>query len=73
VDSSAAGLLKAVRRLPVHRGAQTPAIAMGGADRAQRRRSVLAGFRLHLPKPVTARDLAHTLAPLPALLPSASR
>jgi CheY-like chemotaxis protein len=68
------GLLKAVRRLPLHRGAQTPAIAMGGeADRTQRRRSLLAGFRLHLHKPLTARDLAQTLAPLLALMPTGPR
>jgi CheY-like chemotaxis protein len=67
-------LLRAVRRLPAHSGARTPAIAMSGeADRTQRRRSVLAGFRLHLPKPITAHDLAHTLAPLLALLPSGPR
>jgi CheY-like chemotaxis protein len=55
--------LAAVRRLPLSRGAPPPAIAVtchNGPD--DRRRTLLSGFRLHVPKPIDGMRLAQIVA-----------
>lgn len=66
--------LKAVRRLPGESGARTPAVALTVHNQPDdRRRSILAGFRLHLAKPMTAGELASKLATLLRLSPHRAR
>jgi PAS domain S-box-containing protein len=53
-------LVRRVRMLPFDRGGKVPAIALSAyAGAEDRRRALLAGFQLHIPKPV---DPAHLLA-----------
>ena len=57
------GFLKALRRLPEDAGGCTPAIALTvHNDPKDRRRSLLAGFRAHLAKPMSPTELAQKLA-----------
>jgi PAS domain S-box-containing protein len=53
-------LIRRVRMLPFDRGGQVPAIALSAyAGAEDRRKALLAGFQLHIPKPV---EPAHLLA-----------
>jgi len=68
-------ILRAVRQIEVERGvpleARVPAIALtglGGAD--DRVRALMAGFQVHLAKPVDARELVQTLFRLTTADPS---
>jgi CheY-like chemotaxis protein len=62
------GFLRAVRRMPPARGGQTPAVALTAHNSsADKRRSLLNGFKLHLAKPVGGERLAQVLAGLLAL------
>jgi CheY-like chemotaxis protein len=58
-------LIKKVRLLDETDGARVPAIALTGHARAEdRRRSLAAGFDVHLAKPVTPHVLCDTIASL---------
>lgn len=60
--------LRAVRRLPASMGGQAPAVALTAHNTsADKRKSLLHGFRLHLAKPVTGERLGQVLAGLLAL------
>jgi CheY-like chemotaxis protein len=55
-------LLKRVRALPVDQGGHVPAIALTAYARAEDRvKALLAGFQLHLAKPVDPAELLATL------------
>ena len=59
------GLIAAVRRLPPTAGGRTPAVALTAyAGAEDRDRVVRAGFDAHLPKPLDAAALLHTVAAL---------
>ena len=63
-------LLRKVRALPAERGGATPAIALTGyANRQNRADALLAGFQLHISKPVTPAELAAAVASLVAAAP----
>ena len=58
-------LVEQVRSLPESQGGSTPAIALTAfADREDRARALAAGFQRHLRKPVSADELAATIAAL---------
>lgn len=58
-------LMRAVRRLPEHRGGTMPAIALTAfAQPEDRNRSALAGFQAHIPKPFDLEDLLATIGRL---------
>ena len=58
-DVDGCTLLEAVRRLPPDKGGDVPAVAITAHDdRDAKRRTLFAGFRLHLSKPVDAERLA---------------
>jgi CheY-like chemotaxis protein len=62
------GFLRAVRRMPAARGGHTPAVALTAHNSsADKRRSLLNGFKLHLAKPIGGERLAQVLAGLLAL------
>ena len=59
-------LIRRVRMLPLDRGGQVPAIALSAyAGAEDRRKALVAGFQLHIPKPV---DPAHLLAAIAAMI-----
>jgi CheY-like chemotaxis protein len=63
-------LLRNVRALPAERGGVTPAIALTGyANQKDRADALLAGFQMHLSKPVTPAELAAAVASLVAAAP----
>mgnify|MGYP002648435156 CR=1 FL=1 len=58
----------AVRALPAERGGRVPAAALTAYTRPEDRAHALgAGFQVHLPKPVDATQLMHTLASMIAV------
>jgi len=58
-------LLRKVRALPAERGGATPAIALTAYASPQDRVEALrTGFQIHVPKPVTAAELARVVASL---------
>ncbi len=58
-------LIRDVRALPASRGGQTPAIALTAFARSEdRTRALLAGYQLHLSKPVEPKELIATVASL---------
>jgi PAS domain S-box-containing protein len=58
-------LIRRVRRLPPERGGQIPAIALTAYARTEdRMRSLLAGFQVHLSKPVELNELIAVIASL---------
>jgi signal transduction histidine kinase/CheY-like chemotaxis protein len=60
-------LLKRLRQLPRDRGGLTPAVALTAyAGAEDRMRALLAGFQVHLPKPVQPAELAAVVASLTA-------
>ncbi|ABB74134.1 response regulator receiver protein [Nitrosospira multiformis ATCC 25196] len=55
--------IQAVRNLPVHKGKDTPALALTAFSRSQdRERALNAGFQAHLSKPVSLQVLIETVA-----------
>ncbi len=58
-------LIRKVRSLPPERGGRIPAAALTAYARAEdRMRALLAGFQLHIPKPVEPAELAAVVASL---------
>jgi PAS domain S-box-containing protein len=58
-------LIRKVRNLPPERGGRIPAAALTAYARAEdRMRALLAGFQLHVPKPVEPAELAAVVASL---------
>lgn len=54
--------IRAVRNLPVHRGKDTPALALSAFNRPSDRAKALdAGFLAHLPKPVLLQELINQI------------
>jgi CheY-like chemotaxis protein len=54
--------MQEVRKLPIHQGGQTPAIAMTAFNRpADKIRAIAAGFQSHLSKPVDLKVLLDTV------------
>jgi CheY-like chemotaxis protein len=52
------GLLRRVRALPPEQGGDTPAVAITAfAPSEGRRRALMAGFQMHVPKPVEPAEL----------------
>jgi len=50
--------LAKLRQLPVAKGGDTPAVALTAFARSEdRRRALMAGFQMHLPKPIEAAEL----------------
>jgi PAS domain S-box-containing protein len=63
-------LIRRVRMLPFDRGGQVPAIALSAyAGAEDRRRALLAGFQLHISKPI---DPAHLLAAISTMVHSSA-
>ncbi len=58
-------LIRRLRKLPPERGGQTPAAALTAFARSEdRRRALLAGFQMHVSKPVELQELAAVVASL---------
>ena len=58
-------LIRRVRELPPERGGRVPAAALTAFARGEdRRRALLAGFQMHVPKPVEVNELATVVATL---------
>lgn len=58
-------LINKVRQLPVERGGGIPAVALTAyAGIEDRRRVLLAGYQLHIPKPVETAELTSMVASL---------
>ncbi|MBK1990663.1 PAS domain S-box protein [Sphaerospermopsis aphanizomenoides BCCUSP55] len=58
-------LIRKVRSLPSHQGGKIPAVAVTAYARAEdRTQALLAGFQLHIPKPVNPAELAAVVANL---------
>jgi CheY-like chemotaxis protein/two-component sensor histidine kinase len=58
-------LIRAVRALPADSGGKTPAIALTAFARSEdRTRAMMAGYQVHLAKPVEPRELVATVASL---------
>ena len=58
-------LIRQVRALPTDQGGQIPAVALTAYARAEdRTQALLAGFQLHVPKPVNPGELAAVIANL---------
>jgi CheY-like chemotaxis protein len=57
--------IRKVRALPAERGGNTPAIALTAYARAEDRvRTLMAGFQVHVPKPIEPIELAAVVASL---------
>ena len=64
-DEDGYSLLKKVRALPPERGGRIPAAALTAFARGEdRRKALLAGFQMHVPKPVEINELATVVATL---------
>jgi PAS domain S-box-containing protein len=58
-------LIRKIRTLPSHEGGKIPAVALTAYARAEERtQALLAGFQLHIPKPVNPTELAAVVANL---------
>ena len=58
-------LIREVRSLPATQGGKTPAIALTALVHSQdRTKAMLAGYQMHLSKPVEARELIAAIANL---------
>ena len=58
-------LIRRVRDLPPERGGRIPAAALTAFARGEdRRKALLAGFQMHVPKPVEVNELATVVATL---------
>ncbi|HEX4415708.1 MAG TPA: response regulator, partial [Lacipirellulaceae bacterium] len=57
--------IRAVRALPTESGGKTPAIALTAFARSEdRTRAMMAGYQIHLSKPIEASELIATVASL---------
>jgi PAS domain S-box-containing protein len=57
--------LRAVRRLPAEEGGRTPAIALTAFARSEdRTRAMMAGYQVHIAKPIEAQELLATVGSL---------
>ena len=57
--------MRDVRRLPASRGGRTPAVALTAFARSEdRTRAILAGYQMHVAKPVEPAELTATAASL---------
>ena len=66
-------LIQKVRALPADRGGQVPAAALSAYGRTDDRvQALLAGFQIHLPKPVQPAELVAVVASLAGRTPGAS-
>jgi signal transduction histidine kinase/CheY-like chemotaxis protein len=66
-------LIHQVRKLPAEEGGRIPAVALTAFARGQdRRRSLIAGFQMHVAKPVEIRELAAVVSNLARVSPRAS-
>jgi signal transduction histidine kinase/CheY-like chemotaxis protein len=64
-DEDGYSLIRRVRQLPPEQGGQTPAAALTAFARTEdRRRALLAGFEMHLSKPVELQELCAVVATL---------
>ena len=58
-------LIRKIRALPAERGGRVPAAALTAyAGSADRKRALLSGFQVHLPKPIDSTELAAVVASL---------
>jgi PAS domain S-box-containing protein len=58
-------LLRRIRALPTEQGGNVPAVALTAFARSEdRRRALMAGFQMHLPKPVESPELIAVVASL---------
>jgi CheY-like chemotaxis protein len=58
-------LLRRVRNLENAQGRDTPAVALTAFARSEdRRRAILSGFQMHVPKPVEAAEILAVVASL---------
>ncbi|HYC01550.1 MAG TPA: ATP-binding protein [Candidatus Limnocylindrales bacterium] len=58
-------LIRAVRRLPAEQGGRTPAVAVTAFARSEdRTRALLAGYQVHIAKPIEPAELVATVASL---------
>ena len=56
-------LLKRIRALPANEGGSTPAVALTAFARSEdRRRAILGGFQMHIPKPAESAELIAVVA-----------
>jgi CheY-like chemotaxis protein len=66
-------LIRKLRALPAERGGKTPAVALTAYVRFEdRTKALVAGFNMHVPKPVEPTELLAVLASLEALYPDRS-
>jgi PAS domain S-box-containing protein len=64
-DEDGYSLIARIRAMPAERGGRVPAVALTALARPEdRRRAILAGYQVHLSKPVEAAELSATLANL---------
>jgi CheY-like chemotaxis protein len=57
--------IRALRKLPPEQGGKTPAMALTAFARSEdRTRAMMAGYQVHLSKPVEAQELIATVASL---------
>jgi CheY-like chemotaxis protein len=62
-------LMRQVRALPAAKGGNTPAVALTAYARTEERtKTLVAGYNMHLPKPVEPTELLAVLATLTAVL-----
>jgi CheY-like chemotaxis protein len=67
-------LIRRIRQLPVARGGATPAASLTAyAGVEDRRRAMMAGFNMHLPKPVEPSDLIAVVTNLARLAKAIGR
>jgi CheY-like chemotaxis protein len=66
-DEDGYSFIQRVRQLPKEQGGQVPAIALTAYSRASdRRRALVAGFNMHVPKPIDPAELVVVLAAVTA-------
>jgi CheY-like chemotaxis protein len=64
--------IQKLRALPPHRGGRIPAVALTAYARVEdRTKALMAGFNMHVPKPVEPAELMAVLASLSSLFPRA--
>ena len=64
-DKDGYEFIRTVRKLPPDQGGRTPAVALTAFARSEdRTRAMMAGYQVHLSKPVEAQELIATVASL---------
>jgi PAS domain S-box-containing protein len=70
-DEDGYSLIRRVRAIGVERGGRVPAVALTAYARAEdRMKAILAGFQMHVPKPVEGAELLTMIASLAGRTPS---